>query len=165
VLAACRKLDDIPGDQFIELAGPTDQSESVAHVLVRDGHGLDRFRPKSLTSREWNGVQKWSCRHAVAPQAAISGQRSWEFFVEILRFYCEGAGPLTYFTSGVVVLFIGCCRAAIDQPASSRTPLNSAPQVCLPTGYHGAGTFLAVLKAGGPLGAAANDGPLVCTGH
>jgi len=24
---------------------------------------------------------------------------------------------------------------------------------------------LAVLKAGGPLGAAANDGPLVCTGH
>src|SRR5215510_3031750 len=93
--AACRKLYDIPSDQFIELAGPADQSESVAHLLVRDGHGLDCFRSKSLTTREWTSVQKWNCRHAPVPpapgpQAAISELKRLGIFWEILGFYCEG---------------------------------------------------------------------------
>jgi hypothetical protein len=91
--AACRKLDDIPSDQFIELAGPADQSESIAHFLVRDGHGLDCFRPKSLTTREWTGVQKWSCRHAAVPPRLVpsSNNRTKRLgiFWEILGFYCE----------------------------------------------------------------------------
>src|SRR5262245_4649534 len=92
--ATCRKLDDIPSDQFIELAGPADQSKSVTRFLVRDGHGLDCFRPKSLTTRKWTGIQKWSCRHAAVPprywsQAAISKTKRLGIFWEFLGFYCE----------------------------------------------------------------------------
>ena len=68
VHAARRKLDDISGDKFIELARPTDQVERTANVLVCYAHGLNRFRLKSLSAPEWNYVQKWNCCHDAPPR-------------------------------------------------------------------------------------------------
>ena len=47
---------------------------------------------------------------------------------------------LTLFTSGVTVLFIDRCCAAIYQP-TSRTQLNSAPSCFAPARHNGAETF------------------------